>query len=118
MAGKGKRGHVCNVKTADMHWQSLRQFLGFLNPAGPVNIAEQLTYENFRMYYHHLEVSQTIRKKRYSPGTVGLITRGLSVTLQCYGPAGQDDQPKRKQQNRLAKLLAKLRALSRSVQDC
>lgn len=42
LAGKGVRTRCCGPKTAGIHWQTLRTFLGFVNPEPPVVIHEHL----------------------------------------------------------------------------
>ena len=43
LASGGRTGRVNNEKTLDLHWRSLKAYVYFLDPVGPVFVRDVLT---------------------------------------------------------------------------
>lgn len=87
MAAGGKRASVCNYTTAQMHWRNAKAFLGFLaretdEVQSGTGLVEHVTKKNLQKYFAWVETHTTILGRRFSPGSVGLMCRSLSVIIQ------------------------------------
>ena len=68
---------------------SLR-YMGWLHEHGhiknldkdPASLEMVIETDHLSAYYRHLETGLTIRGSKYKPGTITLITRGLSMAIQ------------------------------------
>ena len=91
-AAGGARRRVCGAGTAQMHWNALKYFLGYLEDCGclddlpepRVHPAELLSSTDMlKAYYTHLEKDATCRGTPFSPGAIQLATRSLAVLMQA-----------------------------------
>ena len=120
MATGGLRNRTCTAKTAGMHWYTLRTFAKCIGAEPPVDPTTILTRDNVKTFFAHLEAATTIRKTRYSPGSISLAGRGLAVAAQVLLLARplRKRENKKQQRRRMKLVLKSIREIAKSVKEC